>query len=96
LQAPKKTFNAFDPSAHMHHFEEPEKFTKLLKEKTLSQINVSCEGILSGDALRVQNKRKHFSILMISEKENELKKDISEALPVPRARLPASFICFTF
>jgi pimeloyl-ACP methyl ester carboxylesterase len=32
LQADKKTFTCFDNSAHMPHYEEPEKFSQLLKE----------------------------------------------------------------
>lgn len=31
LKAPKKTFTSFDHSAHMPHYEEPEKFSKLLR-----------------------------------------------------------------
>jgi len=36
LQAPTKTFTAFDHSAHMPHYEETVKFAKLLKEKIIS------------------------------------------------------------
>jgi pimeloyl-ACP methyl ester carboxylesterase len=37
LQADKKTFTDFDNSAHMPHYDEPEKFTKLLRGKINNQ-----------------------------------------------------------
>jgi Domain of unknown function (DUF4386) len=45
----------------------------------------------------VQSKRrKHFSILIISEKQHDMKKDISEARPGPRARLAGVVYLFYF
>jgi pimeloyl-ACP methyl ester carboxylesterase len=35
IQADKKTFTSFDNSAHMPHYEEPEKFAQLIKETTI-------------------------------------------------------------
>jgi len=37
LQAGKKTFTVFDNSAHMPHYDEPEKFAKLLRDKISNQ-----------------------------------------------------------
>jgi pimeloyl-ACP methyl ester carboxylesterase len=38
LQAPAKSFTAFDESAHMPHYEEPVKFAELIKEKSTKNI----------------------------------------------------------
>jgi len=37
LQANKKTFSRFDNSAHMPHYDEPEKFAKLLRNTIINQ-----------------------------------------------------------
>jgi len=38
LQAPAKSFTSFEESAHMPHYEEPDKFASLIKEKLTSSI----------------------------------------------------------
>ncbi len=38
LHATRKTFTAFDNSAHMPHYDEPEKFAKLLRDKISNRI----------------------------------------------------------
>ena len=37
LRAATKTFTCFDNSAHMPHYDEPEKFAKLLRDKISNQ-----------------------------------------------------------